>query len=263
MRVAVSSLIILMFLLNLSCTAVNVQVKSARGGKGLPTDLTDLPPIDIPPTDQASLPHQHPCQVDKAALCPPGMLTELTGDPCNAPAPEKTLAQAQQTTTWCWAASAAVVMVAHDKELTQCQGVEKVLNRGDCCSFGEDGQPPLDCQENGWPYEIFNKNDFDWDYVDGPLDENTIGGQLCRNGPFIFVLELQGGGYHTLVVKSVEWTNGETYLYVDDHSWLGDHPFGGGPPTGFQRWSYEEFKAGLWLNVQHKNIRSFVAIRPL
>jgi len=254
-----------MFLLNLSCTAINVQVEYARGSRGAKGLPTDLPPIDIAPTDQASLPHLPPCRVDKAALCPPGVATELEGGACNAPAPEKTLAQAQKTTDWCWAASASVVMNAHDKGVTQCEGVNQVLNRGDCCKFvGEFDQPPRECRINGWPYDIFNPNDFDWEYVDGPLDEATIAGQLCRYGPFIFVLELKGGGYHTLVVKSLEWTDDKTYLYVDDHSWIGnDDPFGGGPPTGFLKWPYEEFKEGLWLNVKHENIRSFVAIRPL
>ena len=264
MRVAISSFMIFMFLLSLSCTEVNVWVEYDRGAKSPPTDLSLN---DVPATLQASLPQLHPCQVDKAALCPPDIIGKFVNQAeqpqCTAPDPDKTPAIAQKTTSWCWAASAETVMASHEREITQCQGVNQVLDRVDCC-VGENDQPPSECEENGWPYEVFNKNDFDWEWVDGPLNETTISGQLCGNGPFIFVLKLQGGGYHTLVVKSVEWTNGELFLWVHDHSWVGDdHPFGGGPPTEFQKWSYEEFKEGLWFNVDHENAFSFVAIRPL
>ena len=94
----------------------------------------------------------------------------------------------------------------------------------------------------------------------GPLNEEHIFGQLCKTGPFIYVLKFDGGGGHSLVVKDSAYINGELFLWVHDHSWKdGTNPR---IATPVYRISYKDFVAGVWGTDNYIHDFDYVQIKP-
>lgn len=257
MRGTSTSLLIFIFLLSLACTSVKVEVQYVEG----PTSTLRLskPPIDpnqLPKLDLNTI----PITIGLPRTCPAAdVIQKLKNIP-------------QLTDAWCWAASAQTVMEAHDVPIKQCDILDRVYQdelTTNCCRNG--GIIPGECWRNGWPEEAFNNFDFNWEWVIGPLEKETLAGQLCENGPFIFVLLFEGGGGHTFIVKDLEYikdsnrNTGELSLWVYDHSWVTDESDdqNNRRPTDFQRWSYDAFVDGLWNGGRFTHDLDYVQISPL
>lgn len=285
MRVSISGLIIILFLVCTSCISIKARVtydvgsvaSVASDSKSTIDDFFELSPIT-----EANLPKKHPCHLDKLALCPPSEIQKLRlglEAPCSDRA-AKTPGIAQKTLSWCWAASAEAVLAAHDRTVRQCDGVNQVLGRSDCCAeMGPNNRPPEDCRKNGWPNDIFNRNNVDWNWVKGHLSLNAIAGQLCQAGPIIITLGFEDGSYHTLVARGIRQVGENWELEVHDHSWnfgeqqgnlqsdpqegavIPEFSSGGGPPKEFFYWPYEDYINGRWF-IPVKETFSFVQILP-
>ena len=247
MRSAITRVFLILFLLSLSCTAVKVEVEYSE----IPTSSLRL---SKPPMDQNQLPKRDPTTFE---FCPAADLSR------------KVAAIPQLTDAWCWVASTQTVMEAHEASIKQCDILERVYRdelTTNCCRNG--GTFPGECWRNGWPGEAFNNFAFNWEWVKGPLKKDTLAGQLCENGPFIFVLLFEGGGGHTFVVKELEYikdsrTNtGELFLWVFDHSWLTNDQ-NKRIPTDFQLWSYDAFVNGLWNGGRFTHGLDYVQISPI
>jgi len=159
-------------------------------------------------------------------------------------------------------------MEAHDTLTQQCNIVESVYQdelTTDCCG---NATIPGECWRNGWPEEAFNNFGFNWEYVEVPLKEDTLAGQLCQNGPFIFVLEFEGGGGHTFVVKDIDFirdgsaNTGQLFLWVYDQEGAPD-PQDMLIPTDFKLWSYDAYVEGLWNGGNFKHALDYVQISPM
>ncbi|MBA3965963.1 MAG: hypothetical protein H0X47_09330 [Nitrospirales bacterium] len=251
MRGAFLSLLIILFLLSLACTSVKVEVKYAEGS----TNAFGQPK---PPIDPNQLPKMDPKTIGLPASCPAVGLIQ------------KVKAISQGTDVWCWAASALTIMEAHDTATQQCNIVNTVYQNDlttNCCGNSATS-PPSECWRNGWPEEAFNNYAFNWEWVEGPLREATLAGQLCSNGPFIFVLLFEGGGGHTFVVKDLEYLKdgdtdtGKLFLWVYDHYGVTDDP-NNLSPTDFQLWSYDAFVDGLWNGGRFRHALDYVQISPI
>lgn len=277
MRVAISGFLIFIISLCSSCISVKGRVAYDQGVVRAKSPAPTITLVDVPPLKEADLPQVHPCHLDKLALCPPPEVIKAISTPldCNAPDPSKTPAVAQKSLEWCWATSAEATTRAHDKPVPQCEGVNKVLGRGDCCEeVGPNKQSPAPCHQPGYPYQVFNKVNFYWDWVKGPLSESSIGGQLCKVGPIIHVLEFDNDtkSKHTVVVRNIRQVGGGWEMEVHDHSWnlgpsqevtgLPEFALGGGDPTDWQFWPMENYKNLIFLGMPLKSISSFVQIRP-
>jgi hypothetical protein len=144
------------------------------------------------------------------SLCDPqGRLRDM-GNPYN-----------QETTRWCWATSAQTVLEFHKEIRDQCSWVNSALLRQDCCGVREFDPflniwfitTPLDCDQAGWPHWVFDKSGFDYEILPAPGTSNLadwtayvepLKRQICRNGPFISALQLEGGvAEHTQVVVGI------------------------------------------------------------
>ena len=173
----------------------------------------------------------------------------------------------QSSGPWCWAASAETVMKFHDEghefNTSQCNIVDTVYVDGEptaddsaafCCNNPDDAQ----CQKNGLPSMAFAAYGFDWRVVAGALEREKVAGQICYNGPFIFLLRYAGGGGHTFVVRDYDYDEDtdEMTLSVYDHSGIGDERI----PTSFVDWSYKNFQKGLWLGTKHEHYADYVLI---
>ena len=248
MRRALISLLIILFFLSLACTSVKVDVKYAEGS----TNAFDQPK---PPVDPNQLPKRDPKTIGDQPCPAVGVI-------------QKVKAITQETEAWCWAASALTIMEAHDTTTHQCNIVNTVYEdelTTNCCGNG--GAFPAECWRNGWPGEAFNNYGFNWEWVEGPLRESDLAGQLCLNGPFIFVLLFEGGGGHTFVVKDWEFLKegatgaGKLFLWVYDHYGVADGP-NNLSPTDFQLWSYDAFVDGLWNGGRFRHALDYVQISP-
>lgn len=257
MRSAITWVFLILFFLSLSCTAVKVEVEYSE----IPTSSLRL---SKPPMDQNQLPKMDltitPDTIGLPNSCPAaGMVQKVKAIP-------------QDTDVWCWAASAQTVIEAHDFPIKQCDILERVYQdelTTNCC--GDSGTFPGECWRNGWPEEAFNNFAFNWEWVKGPLRKDTLAGQLCENGPFIFVLLFEGGGGHTFVVKDLEYIKnsnmdtGFLSLWVSDHAWVTDETDDQNKriPTDFQLWSYDAFVNGLWNGGRFTHGLDYVQISPI
>lgn len=135
----------------------------------------------------------------------------------------------QQTPAWCWAASARMVMGYHNKSEPsstptdlQCDIVMNAFSSWiggtDCCEEkvppDSINAPPV-CVQGYWPYEVFNKYNFTYKSVAGPLDWEALTGEICAAGPFITVIKWSGGGAHTFVVKGYDQEPQQTVEVYD------------------------------------------------
>jgi hypothetical protein len=167
----------------------------------------------------------------------------------------------QDTDVWCWAASAQTIMASHGRDTPQCEMVNAVYAGG---QEATDGRPfccndpyHTACQQNGWPHQVFNKFDFEWNYVMGPLWQENVKKQIDSDGPFIFVLLYAGGGGHSFVVKDYQVIDGELFVAAYDHSSTQDKK-----AKNFWLWSYEEFAHGVYLGKAHEHFVDYVLMNP-
>lgn len=121
----------------------------------------------------------------------------------------------QETSDWCWAATSRMVIAFHnglagDPTHRQCSivsnSVDLELNRVDCCP-SEAAPARTECMGGGWPWAVFDKYDFDYEVVEEALDWESLTNEICGTGPFLYVLNLEGGGKHALVAAGYRTAN--------------------------------------------------------
>ena len=137
----------------------------------------------------------------------------------------------QQTAAWCWAASSRMVMEYQNKmkvppepTALQCDIVRNVFSSWlggiSCCEIKISPDfinAPSACRHGGWPYWVFNKYQFNYEWVDGQFDDwEALKGEICKVGPFISVIEWSGGGRHAFIVRGYRETGLEKVVETDD-----------------------------------------------
>ena len=163
----------------------------------------------------------------------------------------------QKTGSWCWAASAQLVVEYLTKEKApQCTLVDEAFELNlknkhfNCCQY-LDGVPDAAgdvgdiCEQGGWPEWILNrkgiaflKNDRS---IGQGLDWAGLTNQICDDRPFIFVVKWSGGGRHSAVGGGYHTTTHfGNFVEVYDHS-----------PDGFYVMPYKEF-SGNQGNFTHE-----------
>jgi hypothetical protein len=193
-------------------------------------------------------------------------LTQAGGIPC-ATDRNVTPAVRQQTGVWCWAASAQGVMSFHNVNRRQCGIVNKV-KAGD--AMDKDGTTPLccannfvtQCQRNGWSDQVFDSFRIDYRWLEGPLTQRQVAGQICGNGPFTYSIAHEGGGGHTFVVKDY-WMDEEEgmSLWVDTHESFRD-TLGNLLPSSFKSRPYKEYAEGSYDGTPNTVDFTYVLIKP-
>ena len=91
---------------------------------------------------------------------------------------------------------------------SQCEIVTNSLGRksggANCCdsrdSSGLRNSPP-NCVRGEWPSVVFERYGFNYESVEEALDWESLTNEICGNGPFLYVVNLRGGGRHALVAK--------------------------------------------------------------
>ena len=142
-----------------------------------------------------------------AAPCDPGGSKTLNVSP-----------EKQETPAWCWAATSRMVMEyqnrltgSSDEPDMQCRIVENILGRksggANCCGPRDPSglrNPPPNCVRGEWPSLVFERYGFDYIAVDESLDWEALTKEICGNGPFVYVVDLRGGGRHALVAMGYD-----------------------------------------------------------
>lgn len=167
-----------------ACVKVDVSVRSLDSGGAIPHDDSWI--------SLADLKKRHPRK-----FCDRGGW-ELTREP-------------QKTLAWCWAASTRMVMEHYNKRQgietdSQCDIVKNTTrslsNQASCCN----ATIPSECIRGGWPSRVFESYGFHYKKLAGALhDWDALTGEICSAGPFISVIEWDGGGKHTLVVQGYRY----------------------------------------------------------
>lgn len=271
MRAVISSLILVTIVLSLACTRVRLEIGQgatppSRGTESpTPDPAKEIGPRGIPEMDPSRR------GGPGAALRPDFIVLTQYHAEDNACATDRheTQAIAQETGVWCWAASAQAVMSFHNAPIEQCTIVNKVANEGKrtdegtpfCCKSTNIYQS--ECQKNGLPEQAFNNFGFDWRWWNGPLQQEQVAGQICSNGPFIYILWYEGGGGHSLVVRDYQMINGEMWLWIHDHSYMVDNETGRRTPKPFKLRPYKEYAEGMYEGVQYTHAFDYVLINPL
>jgi hypothetical protein len=104
--------------------------------------------------------------------------------------------------------------------VTQCAQANEYLTlpRGvDCC----DNPKPAECIKIGWPQ--FEMYDFDADDTNrAALSWDQVREQIyCKERPFAFSWEYEGGGGHMMVAMGYKIENGTNYVYMSDPKYSG------------------------------------------
>ena len=152
------------------------------------------------------------------------------GADCDPPSSAQLLnfdAYAQQTDTWCWAASGQMTMNHVDKDSvpSQCAAVNKRWNRNDCCTtpgnclFTSD-LPPL-YEAYGFEYEA-TSDDLELPPADRALPWEEIKEQIyCKKKPFAFSWWSKASMYtsgHVMVAIGYKETGGKRFVtYIDPY----------------------------------------------
>ena len=255
--------------IDVECTSENL-----RGGRFV--DQSSLPskPLKKKPSGQITSTHKNTYVRTASGFAIPTRVVvptaESTDDSC--PTTDKDVETiAQDTSVWCWAASAEAVMKYHSQlpNKSQCNIVNTIFRRdGDqsgpdrnafCCGNKEHA----DCHNNGLPSWAFIEYGFDWLMVRGPLEREKLAAQLCSNGPFIFILSYANGGGHSFVVGDYDYDpeTEEMLLWVHDHSWtLENNSLNKKIPTPYQVWTYEDYAMGRWEGKIHNHELNYVYV---
>lgn len=228
-------------LLCVACTRIHVQVHQLP----VPADVENLEDENIPEVID-KLPKRPLRSESQAAR----FVAHSTDQSCPG-AKRKSDVNWQETDSWCWIASAQVVMKAHDMGLQQCDIASNVPSGNDpkdCCSWSE--RDEYKCSRNGRPEKVFKAYEFPYKVITRPLEPDEISWQLCNNGPFIFLLLFEGGGGHSYVVSDYDTDGSEMYLWIIDHQ-----------SNKKKRWSYDQFMTGaVAAGVNHKHDWDYVCL---
>lgn len=249
MKSAVLGVVLLNFILLLACTRVQVEILQPAGETEKrtpdPGKVIDKITEKVLDQDRTKPAGPKPCATDRNV----------------------TLAVAQETDVWCWAASGQGVMSFHNVKPRQCGIVNKAKVEGN--ATGEDSTTPIccennfvaQCQQNGWPDEVFDKFGIDYRWLYGTLSQPQVAEQICENGPFTYSIEYEGGGGHTFVVKDY-WMDGpeEMSLWVDSHEYFTDE-HRKRHPAGFKELSYKEYEKGSYDGTSKVDF-TYIQIKP-
>ncbi len=132
----------------------------------------------------------------------------------------------QETSWWCWAASAQMCMDFLGHNIAQCVQANNRLGFADCCN----NPTPAHCIQGGWPE--FPKYDFSADHTtDAALSWDQVKKQIspgaspCRGTPFCFTWHWPGGSGHVMVAIGYKTEEGENFVEVNDPGPpnVGDH----------------------------------------
>ncbi len=172
----------------------------------------------------------------------------------------------QETLAWCWAASTRIVMEHYNKDHgtgtdSQCDIVKKtsrsLSNEATCC----DTSIPAECIQGGWPSRVLDYYGFNYKKLAGALNDwGAFTGEICSSGPFIAVIEWNGGGKHTLVVQGYRYdSNSESpEKVVSIYDPLTDD---------FQDIVFDEFTGGSLARptefIQFSHYLNYVQIQPM
>ena len=117
----------------------------------------------------------------------------------------------QQTDSWCWAASAEMIMKYHGKAVPQPDQANQRFGRVDC----QLSPPPSDCIQGVLP--DFKAHGFDHpDPSKIPLPFAAVAAELKQKRPLGFVLKWTGGGAHMVVIHGFRVTQAAQVLLIQD-----------------------------------------------
>ena len=136
----------------------------------------------------------------------------------------KVPAEMQKTPAWCWAATSRMIMNYKknrpaDELHSQCKIVTNILDHksggANCCEQRDSSgliDPPSNCVRGEWPSVVFEWYGFNYVSVEEALDWDALTNEICGNGPFLYVVNLRGGGRHALVVKGYDAKSREGHI---------------------------------------------------
>ena len=193
-----------------ACAEVNVLMPSHSGPIKTPP-IIEKPPISLDTLKQMQAKKQEKMQ---------GQMSGQRGlaMPCdrNGPNTLEVPHEKQQTSAWCWAATSRMVM-EYKNRLTksstdsQCKIVINSLGQksggANCCERQVSSDlidPPPNCVRGEWPSVVFERYGFNYESVEEALDWESLTNEICGNGPFLYVVDLRGGGRHALVAKGYD-----------------------------------------------------------
>jgi hypothetical protein len=124
----------------------------------------------------------------------------------------------QHTPAWCWAATSRMIMNYQNRRIdpsdeldVQCKIVMNSLGHklggANCCErlvSPDLIDPPPICVRGEWPSVVFERYGFNYESVEEALDWESLTNEINGNRPFLYVVDLQGGGKHALVVKGYD-----------------------------------------------------------
>ena len=124
----------------------------------------------------------------------------------------------QHTPAWCWAATSRMIMNYHNSLIhssnkldLQCKIVMNSLGHksggANCCERRVSPDlidPPPICVRGEWPSVVFERYGFNYESVEEALDWESLTNEINGNRPFLYVVDLRGGGRHALAVKGYD-----------------------------------------------------------
>lgn len=135
----------------------------------------------------------------------------------------------QETSQWCWAASARMAMEYLGKSVSQCTQANDALSRSDCCNITMCPNPVANdpCVQPGWPN--FAKYGFSSKGVNSALSWEDLWIQFaCKRKPVAFAWAWVGGGGHMMVARGARVNADGSYMVQINDPWS--------PCTGGTRW---------------------------
>jgi len=123
----------------------------------------------------------------------------------------------QQTSQWCWAASAEMTMAYLGKDVSECAQANAATERDDCCNEQcPDPDESSDCVVAAWP-------DFEhWGFQPPQRTNATalswedLTAELSAGRPFTFTWQWIGGSGHMMVAHGWQIVDGVSKVQVDD-----------------------------------------------
>jgi hypothetical protein len=212
------SLIVLSYLLTVTCAQVDVYFPRPPH-----------PPIVAKPMN-AYIPISEPVSLEELKIMQvpsSGTLQALACD-VNGAGSVKVALKQQQTSSWCWAATARTVINYFvqkncNKPVGEtCDDIEeqcKIVNKMLAVPVGEDGCcevrttnpnliiPPPYCYKGGWPDHVLDLYQYQATPISVALDWEALTREICLKNPFLYVIERRAGGKHVRIVKGYSYTD--------------------------------------------------------
>ncbi len=119
---------------------------------------------------------------------------------------------AQETSMWCWAASAQMAMGYLGRDVPQCDQANRRFGRSDCCA----NPTSAACAQGGWP--DFDGYGFNSNRTAGTaLSFAALDGQIQAQGrPVAFSWAWTGGGGHMMVATGTRAVGGQNWVTMND-----------------------------------------------